>query len=78
MPNTLVDSRRSARSSTPYGIAEESTPTLAPVARTDGRRSAGPAAATAVGVTTSAATSMAMTRPDDPGKRRPVAALSTM
>ena len=43
-----------------------------------GCSSAGPASAMAGPVTTSAATTMAMTRPDEPLNRRPVARLSRM
>jgi len=37
-----------------------------------------PPATTAGGVTSTAETTIAIARPDDPGKRRPVAELATM
>ena len=59
-------------------MTEESTPIAAPVASTAGRNMALPPATTAGGVTMTAATTMAMARPAEPGNRRPVAELSTM
>ena len=53
-------------------------PIAAPVASTAGRNIALPPATTAGGVTRIPATTMAMARPAEPGKRRPVAELSTM
>ena len=49
-----------------------------PVAITPGRSSVAPPAITAGGVTSTAAMIMAMTSPDDPANRRPVARLSKM
>ena len=53
-------------------------PIAAPVASTAGRNMARPPAATAGGVIRIPATTIAMARPAEPGKRRPVAELSTM
>jgi hypothetical protein len=77
-PNTRIGIRRSDSSSSRYGMTEESTPIATPIASTAGRNIALPPAITAGGVTSTAATTMAMAKPDEPGKRRPVAELSTM
>ena len=53
-------------------------PIAAPVASTAGRNIALPPATTAGGVIKMAATTIAIARPAEPGKRRPVAELSTM
>ncbi len=78
MPNTRGGIRRSASSSNRYGTTEDSRPMAAPVASTPGRSSAACPAATACGVTTRAATIIAMASPDEPLSRRPVDALSMM
>src|ERR1700751_1142309 len=59
-------------------MTEESSPMAMPVAITPGRSSAAPPAITAGGVTSTAAMIIAMTSPDDPANRRPVARLSKM
>src|SRR6201989_1810733 len=59
-------------------MTEESSPMAMPVAITPGRSSAAPPAITADGVTSTAAMIIAMTSPDDPANRRPVARLSKM
>src|SRR5260221_1833353 len=62
-------------------MTEDSSPTATPVARTPGRSRppypADPGTA-AAGVTTTPATAIAIVSPDDPRKRRPVDALSSM
>ena len=78
MPKTPAGIRRSASSSNRYGSTDDSSPIATPVARIPGRASAPRAATTAAGVTASAATPMAITSPDEPLNRRPVAALSKM
>jgi hypothetical protein len=78
MPNTLAGVRRRASSSSEYGMTEESSPMASPAPSTAGRSSARPPATRPAGVTTSAATHIAMVSPVVPGKRRPVAALSRM
>ena len=75
-PNTRAGTRRSASSSSQYGTTEESTPIAAPSASTFGRyMAAWPAEA---GVTTTAATAIARTRPDGPVNRCPLARDSRM
>ena len=59
-------------------MTDERMPIAAPVATTAGRNIAVPPATTAGGVTRIPATIIAMARPAEPGKRRPVAELSTM
>jgi hypothetical protein len=59
-------------------MTEDRIPIAAPVASTAGRNMALPPATRAGGVTMTAETTMAMASPADPGKRRPVAELSTM
>src|ERR1700729_4300883 len=54
-------------------MTEDSRPMAAPAARNDGRNIAGAPAARPGAVTVSAATHMAMTRPDAPGRRWPAA-----
>ena len=65
--------RRSASSSSQYGMTEDSRPMAAPVARNRGRNITGAPAATPGAVTATAATHIAMTRPDAPGRRWPAA-----
>ena len=78
MPNTLAGTRRRVSSSREYGMIEDSSPMAAPVPSTAGRSRDRPPASRPDGVTASAATPMATVSPDEPGKRRPVAALSRM
>ena len=59
-------------------MTDERIPIAAPVASTAGRNIALPPAATAGGVIKMAATTIAIARPAEPGKRRPVAELSMM
>ncbi len=59
-------------------MIDESSPIAMPMASTPGRSRAVPPAITPGGVTSTPAITMAITSPDVPGKRRPVAALSRM
>src|SRR5690348_8796963 len=54
-------------------MTEESSPMPAPAPRNDGRNIFGAPATTPGAVTARAATHIAMTRPDAPGRRRPAA-----
>ncbi len=59
-------------------MIEDSSPMPRPAPSTSGRSRARPPAMMPTGVTATAATPIAMASPDEPGKRRPVAALSRM
>src|SRR5215472_14723435 len=59
-------------------MTDDSSPIASPAASQPGCANAGPAAVMAGPVTAAAATTMAMTRPDDPLNRRPVDRLSRM
>lgn len=77
-PNTRVGTRRSASSSSQYGTTEDSSPIASPMAANAGRNIAGAPAATPGPVTRTAATHIAITSPEVPENRCPVALLSMM
>jgi hypothetical protein len=77
-PKSWAEIRRSASSSSQYGMAEERMPMAAPTASSSGRNMCLPPAATPGIVTTAAATHIAITSPADPGIRWPVLLLPMM